>query len=291
MGGGKGISSLSDEELLNQALRLINEGKSVALAIVVSKEGSGPRDVGSKMHIDEDGNTYGTLGGGSFERHVVNEAVKAIREGRPRMIKYSFTGRQVSGAVDTGLICGGILTVYIDVLRPSKRVIIFGTGRVGKPVTEIFRFLKFRVVIADPKPELVSEDYIPHADVRITGSVDEIASKLKSIIREGDIVLVLHGEVETDYRMVKELMESKANFIGLLGSRRKVTEFIKKLVSEGIPKEVIKSKLRAPIGIDLGSDKPEEIAISIAAEALSYINNVEPKHLSIVSNVIDKLRV
>ena len=291
MGSEKGISSLSDEELLNQALRLINEGKSVALAIVVSKEGSGPRDVGSKMLIDEDGNTYGTLGGGPFERHVVSEAVKAIREGKPKMIKYSFTGKPISDAVDTGLICGGILTVYIDVLRPSRRVIIFGTGRVGKPVAEIFKFLKFRVIIADPNPELISKDYIPYADVRITGSIDDIASKLKEIVREGDVVLVLHGEIETDYRIVKELMKSRANFIGLLGSRRKVTEFIKRLVAEGIPRELIKSKLHAPIGIDLGSDKPEEIAVSIAAEVLSYINRVEPRHLSIVTDIVDKLKV
>jgi len=291
MGSEKGIFSLSDEELLNQALRLINEGKSVALAIVVNKDGSGPRDVGSKMLIDEDGNTYGTLGGGPFERHVVSEAVKAVREGKPKMIKYSFTGRPVSGAVDTGLICGGVLTVYIDVLRPSRRVVIFGTGRVGKPVAEIFKFLKFRIIIADPKPELVSEDYIPYADVRITGSIDDIANKLKEIVREGDVVLVLHGEIETDYRMVKELIESRANFIGLLGSRRKVIEFIKRLISEGIPKELIKSKLHAPIGIDLGSDKPEEIAISIAAEVLSYINKVEPKYLSIVNDIVDKFKV
>jgi len=282
-------TSLSDDEIMNQIVKLLNKGKSVALAIIVNKEGSGPRDVGSKMLIDEDGKTYGTLGGGPFERHVVSEALKALKDGKPRLLKYSFTGKPVKGAIDTGLICGGILTVYIDVLKPVKRVLVFGTGRVGKPVTELFKFLGFRVVIADPNPELVSDNYIPFADERITGDVDAIANKLAEIAKPSDIALILHGEVEPDYKVTKAMLKSKVEFVGLLGSKRKVAEFIKRLVSEGVPKDIIIRKLHAPIGIDVGADKPEEIAVSIASQVLSYLNGASLKELSIVKDIISRI--
>ncbi len=286
---GLAIRGVNDEDLLKKALEILREGKKVALAVIVGKEGSGPRDVGSKMIVDEEGNTYGTLGGGTFERNVISESLKALKEGRPKLLRYSFTGYEVKGAIDTGLICGGILTVYIDVLKPTKRVIIFGLGRVGKPVADVFKFLGFDVIVADPNPELIKEEYVPYASMRITGDVSEIANKIKEIVREDDITLVLHGEVEPDYIMVKTLLNSKARYVGLLGSRRKVIEFIKRLIKEGISKEVIESKLHAPIGIDIGADKPEEIAISIASQILSYIRGVKPQDLSIVKDVLRKL--
>ncbi len=269
---------------------MLKKGLPIAIATIVKKEGSGPRDVGSKILVTADGKVFGTLGGGSFERNLVSECLKAIAEGRPKTLKYSFTGRPVEGAIDTGLICGGVLEVFVDVLKPRQRIIVFGSGRVGKPLSDILNFLGFKVVIMDPNAELLREELYPYAEARILTPVDEIETKVKEVVKEGDIVLVTHGEVEIDYRVVKSALQMNPRYVGLLGSKRKVTEFVKRLLSEGIPENVIKSKFRGPIGIDIPADTPEEISIAVAAEILSLLKgSTNVKTLNIVTEVLSRL--
>ncbi|MCD6324649.1 MAG: XdhC family protein [Desulfurococcales archaeon] len=194
---------LPPEKLLQVALQALSRGEPVAIATIVKKEGSGPRREGSKIVVLKDGSVYGTLGGGSFEAHVVKTALQALKEGTPVRKRYSFVGRPVKDAVDTGLICGGVLEVFVDVLRPSPRAVVFGVGRVGKPLADLLNFLGFRVVVLDPAQDLVREDVFPYAEGRYAGSLDEVVAKLKDLVREEDFVLVTHGEPESDYRVTK----------------------------------------------------------------------------------------
>jgi len=281
--------NITDEEFIHLAKEKLSKGLKVAAVVVVKKEGSGPRDVGSKMLVSEGGEVYGTLGGGFFERHVVDEALKALAEGKPRVVKYSFTGRPVEGAVDTGLICGGVLEVFIDVLKPTQRVIIFGTGRVGKPLGDLLSFLGFKIVVADPNPDLVSNDLYPYATVRAHIPVEQIEERLPELVLEGDIAFITHGVVEVDYKALKTLLKTNVKLVGLLGSKRKVAEFVKRLLQEGIDKEVIKKKFRAPIGADIPADTPEEIAVSIATELITLLKGGHIKSLNIVEELLNQL--
>ncbi|MEM0025391.1 MAG: XdhC family protein [Zestosphaera sp.] len=281
--------NITDEEFIHLAKEKLSKGLKVAAVVVVKKEGSGPRDVGSKMLVSEGGEVYGTLGGGFFERHVVEEALKALAEGKPRVVKYSFTGRPVEGAVDTGLICGGVLEVFIDVLKPTQRVIIFGTGRVGKPLGDLLSFLGFKIVVADPNPDLVSNDLYPYAAVRAHIPVEQIEERLPELVLEGDIAFITHGVVEVDYKALKTLLKTNVKLVGLLGSKRKVAEFVKRLLQEGIDKEVIKKKFRAPIGADIPADTPEEIAVSIATELITLLKGGHIKSLNIVEELLNQL--
>lgn len=280
------LRNLTDEDVLRYAFNGVRGGRRVALCVIVRKEGSGPRDVGAKIVVYDDGRVFGTLGGGSFEKHVVQEALKAITDGRPRLLKYSFVGRPIEGAVDTGLICGGMLTVYIDVLKPSITTFVFGTGRVGKPLADMLNFLGFKVVVADPNPDLVSRDIFPYSLRRLSGDIERVAREIGSMVREGDVVFVTHGEPEADYVVTREALGSKALYVGLLGSRRKVIEFIKRLINDGVPRDVLVKRLRAPVGIDIGAETPEEIAMSIAAELVAMLRGVEVRGLSIVKDYL-----
>ncbi|MEM3949035.1 MAG: XdhC/CoxI family protein [Zestosphaera sp.] len=278
--------NITNEELVRIAGEKIGRGVSVAVATVVRKEGSGPRDVGSKILVSGDGGLYGTLGGGFFERHVVEEALKAIKEGRPRLVKYSFSGRPVEGAVDTGLICGGFLEVFIDVWTPVQRVLIFGTGRVGKPLGDLLNFLGFRVAVADPNPELVSSELYPYAEVRIHIPAEEVESKLPEVVRDGDVVYITHGEVEVDYKALKTVLKTRAKLVGVLGSRNKIREFARRLISDGLERELVRAKFRGPLGIDIPADTPEEIAVAIAAELLAILKGGSLKTLNIVDELL-----
>ncbi len=279
--------TLSDEELIGKAHKLLAEGKPVAMAVIVNKVGSGPRRVGAKILVAPDGMVYGSLGGGPFERHVVSEALKAIREGRPRKIKYSFTGEEVGGAVNTGLICGGVVEVYIDVMKPSPRVAVFGVGRVGSPLAHLLKFLGFKVIIADVDEEVVSDELRAIAEEVIIASPDEVGLRLRRSLREGDVVVITHGDPETDFRVLKECLRSKASYVGLLGSKRKVAEFIKRLRSEGVDEDLILSKLRAPVGLSIGAETPEEISVSIASELIAFIKGASRiTHSSVVEELL-----
>lgn len=283
--------NITDEEFIHLANEKLSRGLKVAVAVVIRKEGSGPRDVGSKILVSESGEVYGTLGGGFFERHVVEEALKVLAEGKPRVVKYSFTGRPIEGAVDTGLICGGVLEVFIDVLKPTQRVIIFGTGRVGKPLGDLLNFLGFKIVVVDPNLELVSSDLYPYAVTRAHIPVEKIEERLPELVVEGDIAFITHGEVEADYRALKTLLRTNVKLVGLLGSKRKVAEFVKRLLQEGLDKEIIKKKFRGPVGADIPADTPEEIAVSIATELIALLKGGHVKSLSIVEEILDQLGV
>lgn len=283
--------SLPDNELIKKADELLNSGKSIAIATIVKKEGSGPRDVGAKIIVTQEGEVYGTLGGGFFEQHVVGEAMKAIKEGKPRTLKYSFTGKEVEGAINTGLICGGIVEVFIDVLKPVPKVAVFGVGRVGGPLARIAKFVGFDVIVADTNEEVISEDLRKIASQVIVGDSKYIGSELSKHLTEHDYAVITYGEINADYTVLKELMNSNTGYVGLLGSRRKVAEFIRKLIAEGVPEEKILKKLSAPTGIDIGAETPEEISVSIIAEIIAKFRRHEaPGRLSIVRTVLESLK-
>ncbi len=282
---------LCDEVLFQKLVEGLEKGYRVALAIVVDKKGSGPRGVGAKIVVYENGEVYGSLGGGSFEESVVEQSLNALRDGKSRILKYSFTGVGMEDAIDTGLICGGVLTVYIDVVKPSPRVFIVGAGRIGKPLADLFHMLGYHVYIADPLKELASKELFPYARELYSGSPEDMARFIIDRAGERDLVFIVHGEVSVDYTILKKLLlESKVGYIGLLGSRRKVAEFLRRLREEGVRKDVIVGKLHAPVGIDIGAETPEEIAVSIVAEAISWVKNMYRKGyntLSIVDKVVE----
>lgn len=282
------MSVLGDDSLVSSILEYLEKGMRAALCQVVHKEGSAPRDVGARMVVGEDGRRVGTIGGGTFEAEVVLEALKAIEEGRPRLAKYSFAGRPVEGAKDTGLICGGLLWVYIDVFTPKPRAVVIGLGNVGGPLTRVLKLLGFEIYALDTdgKSEKLAEELgVPV----FVGTVEEVASKIREAARRGDHVFVVYGVIEADYLFVRESLKTEASTVWLLGSRRKVAEFVKRLVSEGFKGEDLVKRLRAPIGLDLGADTPEEIAVSVAAELVALRRGVSVKSLNAVPQLVAEL--
>lgn len=245
--------------------------------------------MGAKILVGEDGRVFGTLGGGLFEAQVVSDALKAISEGVPRLVRYSFTGRAVEGARDTGLICGGTVEVFIDVLKPPPRAIVVGFGRVGKPLFSFLRILGFEVVVLDTSEEAVRELVESGYRGVYVGSVDDLTAKFREVSKSSDYVFVVYGDVEVDYTFVREALRAGVRSVWLLGSRRKVAEFVQRLLSEGLNPEEVSSRLRAPMGLDIGADTPEEVALSAVAEAVATMRKAQVRPLNIVPEVVAKL--
>lgn len=275
-----------DLSLMEEILRALRSGAGVALCTVVDKKGSAPRDPGAKLAVI--GNrVIGTLGGGEFERLVVEAAKEALAEGRPRLVKFSFHEGGPPDAVSTGHLCGGEAEVFIDVLAPVPRLIIVGSGHVSLPVARITSVLGWRLVIIDDNPSTATKERFPDAEeIRVGEPSDEIA---KLSLSSGDLVFIAHGDAEKEYRVLKGLAGRRVRYIGLLGSRKKGAAILRRLKEEGADLSPLKGIFHVPAGLDIGSDRPEEIAVSVVAEMLAILKGVTPNSLSIADSVIESL--
>lgn len=255
----------SDLKILTEAARLLGNGTRLALCTVIEKRGSGPRDLGAKMIVKEDEMTYGTIGGGVIERTLVTECMKALKEGKSRRVTFNMTGEKKEGMIETGLICGGELTVFVDVLEPDSRLIIIGSGHVALPLAKLAEILGFRILIVDDDSEQATKKRFPMVEKIIAGDFTKILSELD--ISSKDFVVIAHGEPEHDYAALEKMIEKRPEYVGLLGSKTKIEKFLPRLRKQGISEAQLKI-IHAPLGLDIGAQTPEEIGISILAEII-----------------------
>lgn len=262
----------ADLDIVKRIEYFLERGLRLALCILVDKRGSGPREPGAKMVVVEDGQTFGTIGGGDFERILVKEALRAIEKGKPRKVIFSLREEGKEGAIKTGLICGGEVEVFIDVMEPKPKLIIIGAGHVAESLATFAAHLGFDIIVVDDNEKLASRERFPMAKEIITGEYGEILDKIN--ISQRDFVVIVYGEPEHDYLALKKIIQKKPFYAGLMGSRIKVNKLIERLKSEGISDEELKS-LHAPVGLNIGAQTPEEIAISILAEIIAEKRGVK----------------
>jgi xanthine dehydrogenase accessory factor len=255
----------SDLDILNEATRLLRKGTRLALCTVVEKKGSGPREVGAKMIVTEDGVTYGTIGGGNFERALISECMKAIREHKSRTVTFNMTAGKKEGEIETGLICGGELTVLVDVMEPDSRLVIVGSGHVALPLAKLAEIAGFRIVIVDEDNKAANKERFPMAEKIITGDLSKALRDLD--VGSNDFIVIAHGEPEHDYVALKEAIEKKPVYVGLLGSQTKVATLVQRLRKQGISEKQL-NVLHAPLGLDIGAQTPGEIGVSAVAEII-----------------------
>ena len=262
-----------NEELFSKIVEELNRGRTIALCTIVEKKGSGPRDIGTKMVVLSNGEAHGTIGGGSFERLVIEEALKAINEGKSKLIRYVLRRTNIPpGVKSTGLECGGEISVFIDVISPAPKLVIVGAGHIGKPLADLAHMLGFRVVIIDSNKELASRGRFPYAEKIIVDKIDNALEK--SGVTLQDLVAIVYGSVEEDYIALKKALELKPRYIGLLGSKYKIEKFKERLIKEGINLSEFRGIVYAPIGLNIGAETPEEIALSIMAEIIGILRGI-----------------
>ena len=276
------------EFLYNKVVEELSRNKVVAVVTIVSKEGSGPRDLGAQMIVTEDGLKYGTIGGGSLEGILYSEALKALKEGKPRLLKLALRRDNIpKDAIPTNQLCGGVVEAFINVIQPSPRLILAGGGNVGKPIADIANILGFRVIVIDDKQELANPQRYPYAEKVIVGNLEEEVGKLQYV--KTDVFVIAYGEVETDYRVLRKLIELKfPGHIWALCSRNRCAWMLKRLLEENFNLSDYKDRLHMPAGLDIGSDTPEEIAVSILAEVICVRKSCSTpvKSMSIASVLI-----
>ena len=232
-----------------------------ALCTVVKTSGSTPRHSTSKMLVYADGHILGTVGGGELENRVIQEALASLSDGKPRNLEYSMAD---PGRGDPGL-CGGQVEVFVEPIFPSPMLVIIGGGHVGKAVAHLAKWLGFRVAVSDDRPEFCTPEANPEADEFYPIPMAELPQHL-TITPQTYLVLTTRGSA-VDVAGLPALLETPAGYIGVIGSRRRWATTVKELNERGIPEGKLK-RVHSPMGLGIGAETPEEIAVSILAEVL-----------------------
>ena len=239
-----------------------SSNQPVALVTVVDAQGSTPRRAGSKMLVYDDGSSVGTIGGGTMEARVIEEAQAALHDGKTRMKSYVLNN-PADG--DPG-ICGGTVQLFIEPIGIVPTLLVIGGGHCGRELAQLGKWMNYRVILCDDRPEFANEDYLPGMDAYVVCQPGDITDHAE--INSQTYVAAVTRGLPVDIDLLPALLRTKAPYIGVIGSRRRWALTVKELQAQrGLTEDEI-SRVRAPIGLEIQAETPKEIAISIMSEII-----------------------
>ena len=271
-------------KILKAVSSAVERGIETAVVTVLEVKGSSPGKEGAMMAVFSDGSILGTVGGGALEYEFIKEALKAIKENKSCEKSFELTEK---GSLH--MKCGGFVRAYIKVFAKREKLLIMGGGHLGAELYTLGKFLNKYVVIFDDREEFANRERFPEADEIILGKMKETV-KNYSIDENSYIIIVTRGH-ENDKECLKAILDKKVSpkYIGMVGSRGKVLSTYKELLDEGYSKEELK-KIYSPIGLDISSSEPKEIALGIMAEITAVKNQKTGEHMRDVRKIdIDNL--
>lgn len=249
-------------KIFAEAAKLEQQNSPFALAQIVDCRGSTPRHC-AQMLVRNDGSVMGTIGGGMMERRVIEEALLALAERKPRL----FHGRMARNGEDAvGSDCGGAMTVYIDIHGYSPRLVLVGAGHVNQAIAKAAAALDFNIHVADVYAENLNPDNFPPATRLLHAASFTEALEQLQIEPEDYVVIATNSQ---DKEALDCLIQRPVKYLGLLASRRKTQTFLQQLRTHCVPEAKL-ARLHAPIGFNIGAETPQEIAISILAEIVQH---------------------
>ncbi|MDQ1040453.1 xanthine dehydrogenase accessory factor [Streptomyces sp. V3I8] len=242
-------------EVFRAALSAAAAGEPRALARVVR----GPEHLlGSALLVHPDGSYEGSLGGGApeLDRTAAAEARALLDAGRTGTLDLS----------EDGTHCPGGLTLLVESKVPPPRMIVFGAIDFAAALVRAGKFLGYHVTVCDARPVFATRARFPEADDLV---VDWPHRYLRGTETDGRTVLcVLTHDAKFDIPLLEQALRMPVAFVGAMGSRRTHADRDRRLREAGLTAAEL-SRLRSPIGLDLGARTPEETALSIAAEIVA----------------------
>jgi xanthine dehydrogenase accessory factor len=250
-------------DLYDEIVRLRKLGQKCALATIVQVKGSIPSYESAKLLVREDGSIFGTIGGGCVEAEVWNVAREVMEQEKPRHLNFSL-GQDA--AYDNGLICGGQLNIFVEPVIPQPRAYIFGGGHVSKSISKVANIAGFSTVIIDDREAFANAERFPEAEATYAEEYEAVFPKLE-VNSSSYLIIVTRGHRD-DMRVLRWAVTTQAKYISMIGSKRKTISVVKELEKEGLPREAFE-RIFAPMGLEIGSESPEEIAVSVVAEMIA----------------------
>ena len=279
-------------QVLTWALNQLNERRKVVLATVLTTSGSVPGKTGARLAMRaDDGQWRGTIGGAGLEHRVLQRCralLQSAKKPEAELLTYGLNkGAKGYEVTPLDSLCGGRVTIAVEVMIPMPHVFIMGGGHCGEAIAGLLDQLAWSYSVHDTREEFSSDRLYPRAVQCIKSTVSDLmaSENANTLNRFSDILLLGHDWAEDQERLLSLLsifndagcrMDGEAApRVGVIGSRSKWQSFEQEALREGIPQHLL-DQVICPIGINIGAESPEEIAVAVVAQILSSHKGVLP---------------
>src|SRR4030043_2398135 len=243
------------EDFLNiyqEAARIRQKGGSAILATLISIEGDFPKWEGLKILMKTSGEKVGSLlGGAELEKKVLSEGGVLLKEMKPKVLVLSNENRKME--------------ILLEPVFSEPTVYVFGGGHVSQQLAPLAKRVHFKVVVIDDRGMFANQERFPEVNEVIVSEFEKCFDQLY-IDDSSYIVIVTRGHL-CDGFVLEQAVKTNARYIGMIGSKKKIRTLYQNLMEKGVPKEAL-DRVHAPVGLDINSAPPEEIAVSIVAELI-----------------------
>jgi xanthine dehydrogenase accessory factor len=244
--------------LFEDVSEVVAGGEPAAMLTVVDKEGSAPRDIGTRMLVTAD-EEYGTIGGGTVESLAVEEAREVLAgDAEPGVRTY-----ELEPGGNTGMVCGGQMDVFVDRIHGKPRLHVAGAGHIGRELAPLAAHLGYGVTVVDDRESYADPDRFPEAVGVVHGNYGDVLGELPMTAETAVAVATRSGTF--DQQAVAAAVDGGAGYVGLVASDRKADHVLSSLAGDGYSRADL-ARVRAPVGLDLGGGGPDDIALAILAE-------------------------
>ena len=270
------------QRVLEWTTARLREGEAVALASVITAQGSVPGKPGAHMAVT-DSEVFGTVGGAGLEMKVMNHLREILETGEGRIETYQLQ-KEASGAAGTPLnsLCGGILTVSMEVIQPMPHILLAGGGHCAQAIADASAPLGWSVSVLDARPEYASDELWPDAEECIASEPGDFLARetTESLARFSHILLLGHDWAIDEALLIGLLERAEGRpRIGCIGSKSKWKAFVKSALNSGITQDLLDTVI-CPIGVNIGAESPQEIAVAVLAQIIADVKGVEPASAS-----------
>ncbi len=255
------------DDFFGKVQELRQQNQPFALAIVVRAEKPTSGKPGDKAVVTADGKLYGWIGGSCSQPTVIREALKALKEGKSRLIRLSPDPTQLTprdGLIDLPLTCfsGGTLEIYIEPEFPPPRLLVVGNLPIARALIALGQVMNYEVVEVDPD-RAMTEQGVPLAT-----ALADIGQQVRA---DTYVVIATHGSY--DEAALEQVLKTQPRYIGLVTSRKRFASVRDYLQAQGISEDDLK-RIKAPAGLDIQAERGDEIAVSILAEIIQIRRNL-----------------
>jgi xanthine dehydrogenase accessory factor len=242
------MSALSEE-----LARISEQGGSAVLATIVEAEGDDWVEAGAKCLVVDGKVKANTVGDARSLQAIVRDSVAILNDEKSKLVAIEIPD-------------GGKLQVFFEVMLEPPKLIVVGAGHIAVPLVQIAKVLDFHVTVIDDRLLYANRERFPAADEVLVGDMAQMLKEM-TLTPSCYIVLITRGH-KYDEPCLREILHSKAKYIGMIGSKRRIKACFQRFRDEEKIGEEVIERVYAPIGLDIATETPPEIALSILAEVI-----------------------
>jgi xanthine/CO dehydrogenase XdhC/CoxF family maturation factor len=270
-------------------------GEGAVVATVVGVDGSTYRGAGARMVVRADGSTIGAVSGGCLEADIVARAAEVLATGLPELAHYDT--RSDDGVLGLGMGCQGVIDVHLEPLagdalsaeidrlaelrvRNATRLLVCGAGADAIPVVRLAAMTGWLVTVVDHRPSFATAERFPDAERVLRLDASQEDGMLASVVRLDEFaaaVVMGHAATHDRARLHELLGVQGLRYLGVLGPRRRTMELLEG--ASGVTPGELPPHVFAPVGLDIGAETPEEIALAIVSEGAAVLAGRAPRSL------------